>query len=302
MASRKLIVTMSLLVAGAFIACNRQTTSNQPLSEQEQAQAQPPLQEHQLTTPGQSEQQAEAPAPPAEAPPAARSRDTAQQPRRGGETGSGGLRERELEPAVPATQTPPARAHTEERPGERETRPPAPPPARTATLEAGAAIVVRTTSEISTKTAADGERFTAHLEKPITSGGWVIAPRGAQVEGVVADTDPGGRVKGRASLTLRLTRLTTADRQTIAIDTTSFGQEAKSGVKKDAAKVGIASGVGAAIGAIAGGGKGAAIGAAAGAAGGGGVVAATRGEAATIPAESVLTFELVSPVKITEKR
>ena len=65
-------------------------------------------------------------------------------------------------------------------------------------------------------------------------------------------------------------------------------------------KVGVASGIGAAIGAIAGGGKGAAIGAGAGAAGGTGLVLGTRGEAAELPAETVLSFKLAAPVNVQE--
>ncbi len=67
-------------------------------------------------------------------------------------------------------------------------------------------------------------------------------------------------------------------------------------------KVGIASGIGAAIGAIAGGGKGAAIGAGAGAAGGTGMVLGTRGEAAQIAPETVISLKLSSPVTVQELR
>ena len=56
--------------------------------------------------------------------------------------------------------------------------------------------------------------------------------------------------------------------------------------------------MGAAIGAIVGGGKGAAIGAGAGAGAGTAAVVTTRGEAAVIGSESVLTFELAEPVRI----
>jgi hypothetical protein len=132
--------------------------------------------------------------------------------------------------------------------------------------------------------------------------GYVIAKRGAAVEGVITEADDGGRVKGKAFMTLSLRKLTTADGRTISIQTSNASQEAKSGKKKDAAKVGIATGIGAAIGAIAGGGRGAAIGAGAGAAGGTGMVLATKGEAAVVPAESVLTFTLAAPVTVQEPR
>ena len=84
----------------------------------------------------------------------------------------------------------------------------------------------------------------------------------------------------------------------LRISTNTIRREAKATKAKDAAKVGIGSGIGAAIGAIAGGGKGAAIGAIAGGAAGGGVVASTRGDPAVIAAESVLIFELRAPLTV----
>ncbi len=74
---------------------------------------------------------------------------------------------------------------------------------------------------------------------------------------------------------------------------------AQSTKKKDAKKIGIASGVGAAVGAIVGGGKGAAIGAGAGAGAGTAGVLTTRGDAAVIGSESVITFELSEPVTVS---
>jgi hypothetical protein len=139
------------------------------------------------------------------------------------------------------------------------------------------------------------------LAQPIVDGDWVVAKKGATVEGTVVDSDPGGRVNGVAHLSLRLDRLALADGRTIALETSRLSREAKSTKKKDAMKVGIGAGLGAAIGAIAGGGKGAAIGAGAGGAAGGGYVLATRGDPAVIPAESQLSFRLTSPVKITKR-
>jgi len=179
---------------------------------------------------------------------------------------------------------------------------PEPPALKTATLAAGTTLSVRTTSTLSTKTNKTGEEFTAVLDAPITEGNWMIADRGATVTGKITTSDPGGRVKGVASMTVALTSLTTADGQRVDLTTSGKTIEAKATKKKDAAKIGIGAGVGAAIGAIAGGGKGAAIGAGAGGAAGTGVVMATRGDPAVIPAETALTFTLRSPVTITQKR
>jgi hypothetical protein len=105
-------------------------------------------------------------------------------------------------------------------------------------------------------------------------------------------------LKGKAKLSIELTSLTTSDGQKVEIVTSPVGSEAAAKRGKDAAKVGVGAGAGAAVGAIAGGGKGAAIGALIG----GGAGAAMRGEAAEIPAESIVSFELRSPVTIRERK
>lgn len=180
--------------------------------------------------------------------------------------------------------------------------PPAPAPPVTHTVAAGTPISVRTLEALSTKTATNGATFSATLDKAIEVDGYTVAPRGATVEGVVVNSDPGGRVKGVASITVALKRIALANGSSLAISTGNHVTDAKQTKGKDAAKIGIASGVGAAIGAIAGGGKGAAIGAGAGAAGGTGLVLATKGAAAVIPSESLLTFKLAAPVTVTEPK
>jgi hypothetical protein len=169
-------------------------------------------------------------------------------------------------------------------------------------MRQGTPLTVFTTSTLSTKTNKTGETFSAVLAKPITSGDWVIAKQGARVEGVIVNSDPGGKVKGVASMTLALRRLTLADGRTIDLDTATVIQDAKTTKGKDAKKVGIGAGVGAAIGAIAGGGSGAAIGAAVGGGAGAATSLATRGDQVEFAAESELNFTLSSPLSITEKK
>ena len=177
-----------------------------------------------------------------------------------------------------------------------------PPPPRTFTLASGRSIAVYTTRQLTTKENKTGEPFTATLASSIVDGDWVIAQRGATVEGVITNSDPGGRVKGVASITVQLKRLTLADGRTVPISTSGYVKKARTTKKKDAAKIGIGAGAGAVIGAIAGGGKGAAIGAGVGGAAGTGVVLATRGDPAVIPGESQLKFKLTAPVVITQRR
>jgi hypothetical protein len=142
----------------------------------------------------------------------------------------------------------------------------------------------------------------ATLADPIVDDDWVIAKKGARVEGVIVDSDDGGKVKGLASITVALESLTLADGRHVRLSSSQYRREAKSTKGKDAKKIGIGAGVGAAIGAIAGGGQGAAIGAGIGGGAGTGAVLATRGDPAVIPAETRLKFTLRSPVTITEHR
>jgi hypothetical protein len=170
---------------------------------------------------------------------------------------------------------------------------------RTYTVPAGTPISVRTITALSTKTATGGTPFEATLHQPIEVDGYTVAAKGATVKGVVTESDPGGRVKGVASLTVSLSSIEAVGGQVVKLDTSNQTLLAEKSTKKDALKVGIGAGIGAAIGAIAGGGKGAAIGAGAGGAAGTGTVLATRGDAAVLPSESLLTFNLQAPVTVT---
>ncbi len=176
--------------------------------------------------------------------------------------------------------------------------PPAPAPPRTATLEAGTMMSIRLANTLSTKTNVTGDTFEARLESPLIVNGREVASSGTTLMGRVVESDPGGRVKGVASMAIELIHLHTADGEMLDISTNLISLEAESSKTKDATKVGIGSVLGAAIGAIAGGGKGAAIGGAAGAGAGTGMVLATRGDAAEIGSETVLDFELSSPVTV----
>lgn len=164
-------------------------------------------------------------------------------------------------------------------------------------MTTGQTILIRTTRELSTKTMKTGDVFSAILEDPIASGGWVVAPAGARVDGRIAEADRGGRIKGKANLSVELTSLTLGDGRKVEIVTSPISHEAAANKGKEAKRVGIGAGAGAAVGAIAGGGSGAAIGALVGA----GAGTALRGDAAEIPAETVLGFELRSPVTIQER-
>jgi hypothetical protein len=172
---------------------------------------------------------------------------------------------------------------------------------KTLTIPAGTVINVRLAERINSSNRTNGDSFSATFEQPLIVDGFVIAERGARVDGAIVEAVDSGRVKGRASLGLELKKFRSSDGQDVTIQTDTFRRQAESSAKSDAVKVGAAAGIGAAIGAIAGGGKGAGIGAAIGSGAGAGTVLATKGKDADLPAETSLSFRLSTDVSITEK-
>ena len=180
--------------------------------------------------------------------------------------------------------------------------PPPPPPPRKVTLLAGTLLPVRIVESLSSDRNQPGDTFTATLDGPVIVDGFVIAERGARLEGRVVQSQRAGRVQGVSDLAIALTQLRTSDGQRVRIETEPFEKHGPTSHAKDAAKVGAGAAIGAAIGASAGGGKGAGIGAAVGGAAGTGGVLATRGDPAVLPAETKISFRLLNAVTLTERQ
>ena len=126
----------------------------------------------------------------------------------------------------------------------------------------------------------------------------MVIPSGASVTGTVRDAKKAGKFKGGATLVLALDSVTVKG-HTYNIETELFNQETKGKGKRTAGVIVGGTGVGAAIGGIAGGGKGAAIGAVTGAAAGTIGAALTGGNKnIELPAESALSFRLLSPLTL----
>jgi hypothetical protein len=170
------------------------------------------------------------------------------------------------------------------------------------TLPAGTVIPVRTTAELSTKSVKNGSVFDALLEKDLVVQGTTLANAGSRVSCIVVSSDPGGRVKGVASMAVAARSIAGAGGNTINVKTDSYGVEADTTKGRDAKRTAVATGAGAVIGAIAGGGSGAAIGAGAGAAAGVGSNMATRGDAAVIPTETLIEFTLSAPSTVVFRK
>lgn len=212
------------------------------------------------------------------------------------------------EPAAPAEQ--PAQAEiSQPAPPQPEPAPavnvppdsPAPPPPVQVTLRAGTLLSARTVEGLSSERNQVGDTFTATLEQPLSADGWVIAERGAHLEGKIVQSQRAGRMKVVSDLAIELTQLVTSDGQRVPIETETFIRRGQSSTGEDAAKIGVGAVIGATIGAIAGGGKGAGIGAAAGGAAGAGDVMLTRGKPAALPAETHINFRLRNAITITER-
>ena len=169
------------------------------------------------------------------------------------------------------------------------------------TLAAGTTLQVRVGETISSARNQPGDSFLATLMQPLVIDGFIIAERGARIEGRVVDAAPAGRARGSSHLAVSIVRLATADGQNIRIRTEPYTKDGSNASATDAAKIGAGAAIGAVIGAIAGGGKGAAIGAGAGGAVGAGDVLLTRGKAVEIPVETRINFRVQDSVTITER-
>lgn len=166
------------------------------------------------------------------------------------------------------------------------------------TIPAGTRLHVALIDGVSSDKSSPGDQFMASLIDPVIVDGKMVLAKGTMVRGRVVDVNESGRVKGRASIQLKLTEIVRDNARDVAITTKTFTAVAQSTKKRDAAIIGGGAGVGAAIGAITGGKKGAAIGAAVGGGAGTGTVLATKGKEIHYPPETRLTFTLATSVEI----
>jgi hypothetical protein len=202
---------------------------------------------------------------------------------------------RELTPSMPGPVKPSAAV-----PGRA-----AEPPARVYEIAAGSQIAIRTNETIDSAKASEGQSFDAQVSKDVQdASGAVVIPRGSRAQLVIVSASKGGRIKGASDLVLDLKSVTIGG-QRYQVDAANVEQKGKSGIganKRTATYTGGGAAVGAIIGAIAGGGKGAAIGAGAGAGAGALTQIVTKGGSIKVPAETVLTFRLQNPLRVTEAK
>ncbi len=167
------------------------------------------------------------------------------------------------------------------------------------TLPAGTVLTVRLASTVGSKTNSTGDRFNATIATPVASDGKVVLPKGAEVQGKVAQAVPQGRFKGGASLSLALESVTVGG-DAYDIKTSSVSRYQKGKGKRTAAMIGGGAGGGALIGGLAGGGKGALIGALLGGGAGTAGAAYTGEKEIVLPAESMLSFKLTESLTVKQ--
>jgi hypothetical protein len=166
------------------------------------------------------------------------------------------------------------------------------------TIPAGQSLLVRMIDGVDSAKNHVGDIFHASLETDLTIGDTVVARKGTDVYGRLADAQKSGTFTGKSELQLELTRLV-IDGKDYPVVSSDYTLQGKGQGSSTAKKVGVGAVAGTIIGAIAGGGKGAAIGAAAGGATGAGVQVLTKGAQVKVPSETVLEFRLQQPVMVT---
>jgi hypothetical protein len=166
------------------------------------------------------------------------------------------------------------------------------------TIPAGQSILVRMIDGVDSSKNHVGDIFHASLETDLTVNGTLVARKGADVYGRLAEAKEAGHFSGSSELQLELTRMV-IDGHDYPVVSSDYTLQGKGRGSNTAKKVGGGAVAGAIIGAIAGGGKGAAIGAGAGSAAGAGVQVLTRGQQVKVPSETLLEFRLQQPATVS---
>jgi hypothetical protein len=157
------------------------------------------------------------------------------------------------------------------------------------TVPAGTPIQIRTVTPIDSSQAVPGQKYMASVADPVVVGNTMVIPRGSDATVQLMKTGSGNYVLRLATVTVKGRPYEVSSSTAALAASSKTGKTAKRGV--------LGGGIGAAIGGIAGGGKGAAIGAATG----GGLGAATgalSGTKVQVAPETLLTFELQTPLEV----
>ncbi len=184
--------------------------------------------------------------------------------------------------------------------GPEERDPEAPPVVRTITVPDNTVLDVTLNTALASDASTVEQRVRGTVASPVVIDGVAVIPAGAGLVGHVTHVDDSDKIKGRAELSFKFTRLTTGS-VTYDIATKPLYYVAEGTKKEDAVKIGVGAAAGALVGAITGGKKGAAIGTAVGAGAGTGVVLATDGKEIRLAEGRKLKVSLTNPLTIRTK-
>jgi hypothetical protein len=172
--------------------------------------------------------------------------------------------------------------------------PPPPPPPKVYTVPAGTPLVVRLEQTVSAKNNNVGDTFTGVLAQSVRVQGVTVIKAGAPVTGTVVASKGQGRFKGDGALGIGIRRV-----GNYSVTTSSYEKSTSGKGKRSTGFIAGGGGGGALIGGLAGGGKGALIGGLLGAGAGTAGAAFTGNKDVSVPAESVVTFNLTAPISVT---
>jgi hypothetical protein len=178
-------------------------------------------------------------------------------------------------------------------------------------LPVGTLINVRLREALHTETTVQGSTFSAALTEPVLRDGVVLLPAGSVISGRVTEVHGGRRISGPAAIHLQTDFVTLPDGTRYPIrgqvmDTATYNHTKvdsegtilrRDHAKATVAELGLATGAGAAAGAIIGGVPGALIGGAVGA-GLGTTVWLKQDRQASLPAQTLITFSLNQPLTV----
>jgi hypothetical protein len=168
-------------------------------------------------------------------------------------------------------------------------------PTRAITIPSGTDIVIRMIDSVDSQTNHVSDPFHASLDAPLVVGNTVVAQKGADVYGMLANATDSGHISGKPELTLELTGVR-INGNVVPVDSTTYDVVGKSRGSQSAERIGGGAIVGAVIGGVIGGPKGGAVGATVGAGAGTAAQLSTHGDRIRVPSETRLEFTTQSDV------
>jgi hypothetical protein len=171
------------------------------------------------------------------------------------------------------------------------------PPSGPVTIPAGTLLQIRTSETLDVTKLQPGVPFQVTVASDVYEGNVLAIPRGAVLQGTVADVKQPGRFGGDGQLDLRLTQLQLGG-NTYPLETDVWSSQSPNKAGYTATNTVGGALVGALIGGLIGRGPGAAFGALAG--GGAGLLAsgATNGPRVLLPPEAMLNFHLAKAITV----